>query len=55
MPPEPLKNESEVPFLVGAALSLLGAWVVYRYVPETVEQRPGAGPSWWPLSRKGRD
>jgi len=28
----------EVPFLVGGALSLLGAWVVYRYVPETVEQ-----------------
>lgn len=28
----------EVPFLVGGALSLLGAWVVYRYVPETVER-----------------
>jgi len=31
-----------VPLLLGAALSLLGAWVVYRYVPETVERKPGA-------------
>ena len=45
----------EVPFLVGAALSLLGAWVVYRYVPETVERKPGARSSWWPLSRKKRE
>jgi MFS family permease len=27
-----------VPFIVGGALSLLGAWVVYRYVPETVKR-----------------
>lgn len=26
----------ELPFLVGAAMSLGGAWVVHRYVPETV-------------------
>lgn len=26
----------ELPFLVGGAMSLLGAWVVYHYVPETV-------------------
>jgi MFS family permease len=28
----------ELPFILGGALSLLGAWVVYRFVPETVEQ-----------------
>ena len=38
----------EAPFLVGAALALLGAWVVYRYVPETVEREPGARSSRWP-------
>jgi MFS family permease len=26
----------ELPFLVGGLMSLVGAWVVYRYVPETV-------------------
>jgi MFS family permease len=26
----------ELPFIVGGILSLVGAWVVYRYVPETV-------------------
>jgi MFS family permease len=26
----------ELPFLVGGLLSLMGAWIVYRYVPETV-------------------
>lgn len=31
----------ELPFLVGGALSLAGAWVVQRYVPETI-QRAGA-------------
>jgi len=41
----------EVPFLVGAALSLLGAWVVYRYVPETVEREPGARSFRWPGRR----
>jgi MFS family permease len=32
----------ELPFLVGGLLSLLGAWIVYRYVPETVvrESKP---------------
>ena len=33
-----------IPFLVGGALSLLGAWVVYQYVPETVERKPGSRP-----------
>jgi DHA1 family multidrug resistance protein-like MFS transporter len=28
----------ELPFLVGGALALIGAWVVYRYVPETVHR-----------------
>lgn len=28
----------ELPFLVGGALSLVGAWVVFRYVPETVHR-----------------
>lgn len=27
-----------VPFIVGGVLSLLGAWVVYKYVPETVKR-----------------
>jgi MFS family permease len=27
-----------LPFIVGGALSLLGAWVVYKYVPETVDR-----------------
>jgi MFS family permease len=29
----------ELPFFVGGVLSLLGAWIVYRYVPETVHRR----------------
>ncbi len=45
----------EVPFLVGGALSLLGAWVVYRYVPETVEQKPGSRSFRWPPFRKNKD
>lgn len=28
----------ELPFIVGGVLSLVGAWVVYRYVPETVHR-----------------
>ncbi|MEJ2216821.1 MAG: MFS transporter [Gemmatimonadota bacterium] len=28
----------ELPFLVGGALSLVGAWIVYRWVPETVKR-----------------
>jgi MFS family permease len=29
----------ELPFLVGGALSLLAAWIVYRYVPETIQRK----------------
>ncbi len=32
----------ELPFLVGGALCLVGAWVVFRYVPETVHRDQGA-------------
>jgi MFS family permease len=32
----------DLPFLVGGALSLLGAWIVYRYVPETIQRGKGA-------------
>ena len=28
----------ELPFVIGGLLSLVGAWVVYRYVPETVHR-----------------
>lgn len=28
----------ELPFLVGGGLSLVGAWIVYRWVPETVKR-----------------
>jgi len=28
----------ELPFIIGGLLSLVGAWVVYRYVPETVQR-----------------
>jgi MFS family permease len=28
----------DLPFLVGGGLSLLGAWIVYRYVPETIQR-----------------
>jgi hypothetical protein len=27
-----------LPFIIGGALTLVGAWVVYRYVPETVHR-----------------
>jgi MFS family permease len=33
-------NSFELPFIFGGLLSLVGAWVVYRYVPETVERQP---------------
>jgi hypothetical protein len=26
----------ELPFIIGGALTMVGAWIVYRYVPETV-------------------
>jgi MFS family permease len=29
----------QLPFLVGGLLSLLGAWLIYRYVPETVHRQ----------------
>lgn len=29
----------ELPFLIGGGLSLLGAWVVYHYVPESVHRK----------------
>lgn len=29
----------ELPFLVGGVMSLVGAWIVYHYVPETVHAR----------------
>ncbi len=29
----------ELPFLVGGVLSLVGAWIVHHYVPETVHRR----------------
>lgn len=29
----------ELPFIVGGALTLVGAWIVYRYVPETVRRK----------------
>jgi len=32
----------ELPFLIGAGLSLLAAWVVHRYVPETVHRARAA-------------
>ncbi len=41
----------ELPFLLGGAMSLLGAWVVFRYVPESVQRvsapslMPGAEPA----------
>ncbi len=31
-------NSFQLPFVVAGVLSLLGAWVVYRYVPETVHR-----------------
>jgi MFS family permease len=31
----------ELPFLVGGVMSLVGAWVVYHYVPETVYAKHG--------------
>ena len=32
----------ELPFLVGGAMALLGAWIVYRYVPESVKRKTQA-------------
>jgi MFS family permease len=29
----------ELPFIIGGALTIVGAWIVYRYVPETVHLR----------------
>jgi MFS family permease len=29
----------ELPFIIGGALTLLGAWVVYQFVPETVQRQ----------------
>jgi MFS family permease len=34
----------ELPFIVGGVMALIGAWVVYRYVPETVH-RAGSAPA----------
>jgi MFS family permease len=31
----------ELPFLVGGVMSLVGAWIVYHYVPETVHAKRG--------------
>jgi MFS family permease len=28
----------ELPFIIGGALTIVGAWLVYRYVPETVQR-----------------
>jgi MFS family permease len=28
----------ELPFVIGGALTMVGAWVVYRYVPETIQR-----------------
>ncbi len=33
----------ELPFLVAGALTLVGIWIVYRFVPETVERAPDVG------------
>ena len=30
----------QLPFIIGGALCLIGAWVVFRYVPETVVRHP---------------
>ena len=27
----------ELPFIIGGILSLVGAWIVFRYMPETVQ------------------
>ena len=29
----------ELPFLIGGLMSLAGAWIVYRYVPETIHRQ----------------
>lgn len=39
----------ELPFLVGGLLSLVGAWIVYHYVPETVHRQGITGTSYPPL------
>jgi MFS family permease len=28
----------ELPFIIGGALTIVGAWIVYRYVPETIQR-----------------
>jgi hypothetical protein len=28
----------ELPFIIGGALTMVGAWIVYRFVPETVHR-----------------
>jgi MFS family permease len=33
----------QLPFIIGGVLSLIGAWVVYRYVPETVRRNEADG------------
>lgn len=32
-----------LPFLLGGAMSILGVWVVFRFVPETVQSHPDRG------------
>jgi MFS family permease len=34
----------ELPFLVGGLMSLLGAWIVYRYVPESIRREGSSLP-----------
>jgi MFS family permease len=36
----------ELPFLLGGLMSLIGVWVVYRYVPETVQRRGAPAVAW---------
>jgi MFS family permease len=35
----------ELPFIIGGALTLVGAWIVYRYVPESVRRGESGAPS----------
>ena len=38
----------ELPFVIGGVLALVGVWVVWRYVPETVHrQRPAEAEAGW--------
>ena len=34
----------QLPFFVAGALTLVGIWIVHRFVPETVQRTPGVGP-----------